>query len=615
MKLISFRIRNYKSIVDSSECPVTDGVTIFAGKNEAGKTAILEALEDFGKEGPIGNDATPITGDGSEPTIIATFRVSPETMKAIYNEMQVASTLNDSVDIEIVKEFSGQYRIASPGFARLLPEAESERTALLHNIDFIYSYIQESCAVYSLGDVFVLDLEDVPALQQSVAAFRAEVDEEIEQIKDNEERQLLRKRLETFTTLLPRLEAAQQYRARFFNELYRWMPNFILFSSFDDVFPDAVHVSELERNEWIKDVAAISDLDPKKILSESPQVRKKHHYEVNIQVNKEYKQFWTQAPLELSFDWDTEYLRFWIQEDGHFYTPAQRSKGQQWHLAFLVRCSARAREDVPNIVLIDEPGLYLHAKAQRDVLAALDDFASNTQVLFSTHSPFLLKADHLERIRLVHKTTKRGTRIASSVHALADKETLTPILMAIGLELSSGIASVDKIRNVIVEGPSDLYYLQGFNNFLEKSGINFVFGGGSGNMPVVGTILHGWGCKVLYLFDNDRGKKDGAKNLRRHWKVQEEMIVVIPTESGSIEDVFSHDDFMRCVLPEGSPKYELSNSEYVRKKAWNKVLLAMAFKDRVSGGDVRLDVDTNGRVKSLFADLHRRFKVLLAADQ
>jgi len=113
--------------------------------------------------------------------------------------------------------------------------------------------------------------------------------------------------------------------------------------------------------------------------------------------------------------------------------------------------SARANENIPNIILIDEPGLFLHAKAQEDVLSKLEDSAKKVQLIFATHSPYLLEADKLNRIRLIYHTKTYGTRIENKVHALADKETLTPILTAIGLELNAGIASLDKVNNVVVE--------------------------------------------------------------------------------------------------------------------------------------------------------------------
>ncbi|MBI3600717.1 MAG: AAA family ATPase [Nitrospinae bacterium] len=74
-KLIKFRIKNYKSIKDSGWCWLASDLTILAGKNESGKTAILEALRDFYDSAknlkyPEGPPREVIPLDGNENPII-----------------------------------------------------------------------------------------------------------------------------------------------------------------------------------------------------------------------------------------------------------------------------------------------------------------------------------------------------------------------------------------------------------------------------------------------------------------------------------------------------------------------------------------------------------------
>ena len=78
---------------------------------------------------------------------------------------------------------------------------------------------------------------------------------------------------------------------------------------------------------------------------------------------------------------------------------------------------------------------YLHANAQTDILKNLEESGKSAPVVFSTHSPYLLEADKLERVRLVQKLDDAGTVIHNKIHQVADKETLTPILTAIGLSV------------------------------------------------------------------------------------------------------------------------------------------------------------------------------------
>jgi len=87
MKIIKFRIKNYKSIIDSGDCYLTNLVTILAGKNESGKTSILEALEDFDTEIEIRDEAKPIKDTSAIPEISITFKVSKDTVDEIFNEI------------------------------------------------------------------------------------------------------------------------------------------------------------------------------------------------------------------------------------------------------------------------------------------------------------------------------------------------------------------------------------------------------------------------------------------------------------------------------------------------------------------------------------------------
>jgi len=78
MKLKSFRIHNYKSIIDSGECRLSDidNVLILAGQNESGKSSILQALWDY-ERGTLREDAMRILdGDDNCPEVSCTYELS-----------------------------------------------------------------------------------------------------------------------------------------------------------------------------------------------------------------------------------------------------------------------------------------------------------------------------------------------------------------------------------------------------------------------------------------------------------------------------------------------------------------------------------------------------------
>jgi len=109
MKLIKFRIKNYKSIADSGDCYLTDTITILAGKNESGKTSILETLEDFDTDKNIRESAKPIKLPDAKPEISITFEVDKNTIKDILKEINSPEKMTTDIDLEVIKTFPNIY--------------------------------------------------------------------------------------------------------------------------------------------------------------------------------------------------------------------------------------------------------------------------------------------------------------------------------------------------------------------------------------------------------------------------------------------------------------------------------------------------------------------------
>jgi len=608
MKIKKFRIKNYKSIADSGDCYLTDTITIFAGKNESGKTSILEALEDFDTDEKIRESAKPIKSPEAVPEISITFVVEKDTLKQILEEIKSPIKATADVELEIIKTFPDKYTF---GETTLVNDVFGGK-----EIDKIQKSIKDKWEKVKVirgkyealaGDLFEFEFSNFENEKTLLTNFTTATTPNLAQITDEKERERFSKLLTEIQADINNLTNLLTTETKLLEALKQWVPNFILFNSFEDIFPNKIPFAELEKNEWIQDLSVISDLKIATIKGTDDRGKEKHKDDVNIKLNKDYEKFWTQDVSNLSVNWDSEHLYFWIKEDGYPYEPSLRSKGRQWHLAFYIKVSARANENVPNIILIDEPGLFLHAKAQEDILGKLEDSAKEVQLIFSTHSPYLLEADKLNRVRLIHRTNDTGTKIENKVHALADKETLTPILTAIGLELSAGISAVDKKNNVIVEGPSDVFYLNAFKKLLNKN-VNFIFGGGAGNMPFVGTILHGWGGNVVYLYDNDQGKKDGEKNLKDNWLVSKDLILSVLGTAGSIEDIFSASDFKKFVLNDESQTYTGTNAEYLKKAKSDKVLLAKKFLETCQNGTtISLEKTTTDNITKLIEAVESKF--------
>lgn len=114
-------------------------------------------------------------------------------------------------------------------------------------------------------------------------------------------------------------------------------------------------------------------------------------------------------------------------------TPESRSLGFRWYLSFYVNFIAQTFENRANefVFLIDEPGIHLHPAGQKDLIKVLEDLSLKNQVLYTTHSPFLINRDHPDRVLLVVKD-KSGT----SVDTKSFRDNWKPLRKQVGLTIS-----------------------------------------------------------------------------------------------------------------------------------------------------------------------------------
>lgn len=611
MKVINFQIRNYKSIDDSKVCYLEKDMTIFAGKNESGKSSILEALNDFNYGKKISEDSLQINNEEVSPEIIVNLIMSVDEQISYFKSIGIDKKITKDFSFKLKKYFPNDYSFEDEALVHFELKDNSEKLSseLIKKAEHSHNELQQIYDDYissEINEFIDIDFDEIDYENaiEKVEDFKDEISRiDIEDLLDDKQIEIFNNNILTLEESISELikipnENLSSRTAKLLNKI----PNFILFKSFEDDIPNKIPFSDLQKNDFIKDLEVISNFDKSILISGTDRKQSDHKEKINIEFNVEYKEFWTQDNTSFEFDWHDKNLLVWIKENGDRYKPTERSKGKQWHLSFYIRVTARSNESKDNIILIDEPGMYLHAKAQNDIYKKLLTISKKSQVIFTTHSPYLLKYDEIDRIRLVIKDSGE-TWINQKVHIGSDKETLTPILTSIGLELNTEIHSLDKLNNIVVEGPSDFYYLQAIKNIIEIKDINFIFGGGSTKMPFVGTILSGWGTKVLYLFDNDQGKKQGEKTLKNDWLVTDDEILSVIENKGSIEDIWSINFFKENVLDNSELDYNISNSEFTKKHGLDKVLIAKLFLAKSRTSKIKLDKESKTNIDTLIAKI------------
>lgn len=259
------------------------------------------------------------------------------------------------------------------------------------------------------------------------------------------------------------------------------------------------------------------------------------------------------------------------------------------------------QSSIPNVILIDEPGLYLHAKAQKDLLKVLEKQFKMNILVFSTHSPYLIEENRLNNIRLIEKNDGITTVVGKPWSKIADKETLTPILTAIGLGLGDSISDRFK-HNIICEGMEEVIYLQAFQYVTgNHEEYNFINGGGAPKLEFFGRILEAWELNVKYLFDNDTaGKRAGNKILRDNPAALVEY--ASDSQGESTIDLISIEDFKKIMLEDESIEV-VKNSVYLKNEGLDKVIMARKFLNQVKFENVLLSSTTMTNINQLMERL------------
>ena len=255
MKIKKFRIKNFKSIIDSGDCYLTDTITILAGKNESGKTSILEALEDFDADRSIRESAKSIKSPDAIPEISITFTVEKDTVKEVLTEIGSAQKAVTGVELEIIKTFPDTYTFGTGTLDTwkndLFGGKEIEKTQ-----GSIKNKWREVKALHTQypqlgGTPFDFEFSDLTNEKTLFNDFKTAIAPNINtmlnaNVVDSKNFFKLFAEIEAEIT---NLENLINTKGDDFLETLKkkWIPYFIFFNSFEDVFPNKIPFEELEK--------------------------------------------------------------------------------------------------------------------------------------------------------------------------------------------------------------------------------------------------------------------------------------------------------------------------------------------------------------------------------
>ena len=206
------------------------------------------------------------------------------------------------------------------------------------------------------------------------------------------------------------------------------------------------------------------------------------------------------------------------------------------------------------LLLLDEPGLSLHARAQMDLLDTIESkIAQGRQVLYSTHSPFMVRTESLGRTRISEdQGPESGSTITNDAGVVSDSDTLFPLQAALGYDLVQSLFIGNK--NVLVEGVSDFIYLSMISQHLKSTSrksldeqARLLPAGGATNIPTF-IALVGTQLDLVVLLDGDSPHQKIQNTIARGRLDQSKVIDLaqFSTVTGAdIEDLFTPEEYIK----------------------------------------------------------------------
>jgi len=554
MILRSVRVQNFKSVKDSTVFSIDKDVTCLVGKNESGKTAILQAIT---KLNPTDDRLATFDEMEYPRHKLNEYQESKETAKALTTVWDL--TAEDHAALEEV----------------LGPPAKKIETITISkgydNKRLYWITIDEKAVVRHLLDSHELLADERATLGDSktIAQLRAAGDK----IQDPSQRQ---------KNLLATLSASFEKNSVTnvaMNILDQRLPKIALFSEYMRM-PGHVSVTDLKNrtqnntlleghqvflallqmiNRTVADLEKMTQHEKLKADLEGASNR----------ITRDIFKYWTQnRHLRVQFLFEQGMagdvapfnsgwvLRTRIENTRHGVTTPfdQRSAGFVWFFSFLVWFSQVKKQYGDKLlILLDEPGLSLHARAQADLLRYFEEqLAPKHQVIYTTHSPFMIDPKNLLRARTVEDVYLEdkpgeapvaepdlGTKVGDDVLS-TDRDTIFPLQACLGYEISQTLFV--GANSLLVEGPSEILYFEWFRRKLRALGRTALDTrwtitpcGGIDKVPAFLSLFAGNNLHIAIVTDLASGQKQKLRNIKESKLLREGHVLTMDSYARQAE--------------------------------------------------------------------------------
>jgi predicted ATPase len=575
MKLTAFRIHRYKSIHDSGWIEVSP-LTVMVGKNESGKTTVLNALHKFN---PF--DPEPYALDREWPrsqrkgrtenqVVCATrFALSAEESEEILTLTNGQALLTELV---VTRDYKGRLELALPN--DLFPEKLHPNA-----VDTLCDELPD--APEPVGDAFREQAKrcrnearrlayegrftELAALPASHAeALKAAANPWNPQPNDENEQEYIKlyaARMEEIKAAIPALPAPQ---AAVHEYVVRHLPTFIFMDEYR-AFRGSAALNEVLRRKQqgpltgedrtLEMILELSGLDlESEVKKAEKEDREQRQYDMDdaaSALTEAIEGRWKQLRYEVKFAADGNQFFTFVKDekDQALIKLEERSKGFQWFFSFDLMLMYESKGLFKGcVILLDEPGLYLHPDAQRDLLKRLEEYAGSNTLIYTTHLPFMVELEKPERIRILNET-KEGTVVTADLTGCQPEAKFT-------LDAALGIAAASSFllapRNLVVEGEGECAILSELSNLFIRSGleglpddVSIMGAADAAQAAYIATLMVGRGLEVVVVLAGaDRDSLVDRWLARYRASVAAE---VLSLGAFGVEEIFPEDFYLDLV--------------------------------------------------------------------
>ena len=588
MRLRRFRIRAFRCIHDSGDVTVGD-LAAFVGRNESGKTTILQGLILLNRD-EIVSDLD--LCDEMVEELKSEIKVAEGVFELNEHEREFVKEKFPSLDIKRLKIFRTnknpeiQYDFEDGKIGEEqntnLRSWQSITSDLQNFIDTIPNHIQERLDT---------DFFQVSSPPKTISGFKKDLqifDESIKSVASEEEEvvsewnELYPKILENsdgFLNTSERLELEEfikdnlHPRIVYFSDYKKILGNINLQDYLHGVKSstsgNVEYVEEFDRVETVRNLFYLAELELDKLeeYQNSPSKLIKLLNQASKKLTSRLNPAWKGEPIHVELRFNPGNIMSVIISDVHRDGTItntgllnRRAEGFKWTFSFIINFAAETQrsELKEAILLLDEPARNLHPTQQRGISDMLKNLAGTNQVLYATHSPFMIFDYTPGNLLVVELERKNHLSKIYYEYWKADDATLIPILYGLSRGLVESTVDREIGSNsrpiIIVETMSDTMYLNAFDKFLQDPNIsmnplNVIPAYNKNSVLPLAIFYRDHGYNTFILLDNDNESKQIAEQLKNN-KFSEIQTIFFEREGKllqSIEDYMVTEDYLYAV--------------------------------------------------------------------